>query len=226
MFNPNGTEIAQFEKHQADASRYTKERNLSKDTDKQAELTSKIDFIDSELKRLMPLSGYCIRSPDKSRLTIQRGYYYNHRNAVMVEDVIRNAIINDEYTETGVKGHTARTAIQMLRQGLDFLTENLDPTGEFTLWSDTHQFIFRKEKVYIRKHGTPTAQIPLAVTRWEVALSQWMSMPGAPTTVTMTFTNLHEYEKMKEKLTKFGIEVLSTSGWTATVGFAINKNDD
>lgn len=188
--------------------------DAAKDEETKKSFRDAVSDLNLKIIALYRAAGCTIKYPEKLRIEYSRGPYYNHE----VAEWIRNTFVN-HITEPCEIPHPNGTLVRKLRQGMDFLIENLDPTNEVERWYNKFQFSQRREKVYIL-HRKGDHEIPVIhQSNWKLQINSWASSQGDLPPLWIPCASLQQYEDVKEFIKKLpGVTVLGRDGMRVQIG--------
>lgn len=176
----------------------------------------RLDNLNQQIINAIQANGGYIRNPEKVRFRHSRGQYYNHDAAELVREII------EAKTETYEKlklTQRSNTAIQLLRQGLQYLTENLDPSGSYTDWSQNFSFSKRGADVVIKsKERYADTVIVKPRENWRITISRWVQTDGELPPCSVALKDIKEYLALLTFIKQYpGVEVKDIQGMVVTL---------
>lgn len=180
-----------------------------------------IECHERTLKELMKQAGFHIVNEEKSRLRYQRGHYYTEENALLVKKLIDALIENGRDSDEVTTVAKPSTGIQILQQGLNFLCDNLDPSGNYRKWSQGHRFSQRKGRLFFVPRTGYLFEVGFQpVESWRGDLSRFLSQ-SEQREITLSFSNIQQFFEARELMEKYSLKITAVIGNRVSIKYPL-----
>lgn len=205
-----------FKEIHDEAATLAAELKFTTNPEQRERINHRLDHLNQLLINGIQANGGFIRHPEKNRFRHSRGQYYNHDAADIVREIIESGLETNEALKLTQR---SITAIQMLRQGLQYLTENLDPTGSFTSWSESFSFAKRGADVIIRSRERYAEHITIKPREnWRITVSRWVKTDGELPPCPVALKDIKDYLALLTFIKQYpGVEVKDIEGMIVTL---------
>jgi len=190
---------------QAEARDLLLEAKDSSNEEYKKSLEERAAKIDEEIKQLLQDNGHVLKHAIKSRLRYRRGAHYNEEKALLVKEVIDTLETRGQSIE-GVKvsvggSASAGAAVQIYRQGFDYLRENMDATGKYETWGRMWAFGVSGREVLVKSLAGKIGIISgVPVVNWRLRFSEFATSDDK--SVQLSFSDLEQFMEFYKLITE------------------------